>query len=217
MLSSVALAATGTRAGARTVWEGTHVGGHLGWTGAEYGASPFGAAAALTTMLGDNDGFAGGFLYGASWQFNNWLLGTDSVWTFSDTDTGPAATAAGLTLSAETNYATETRARVGYLFLPDLLLYGAVGIAFADVDMTGTALASSGSERFFGITYGGGLEAMFNDRWFARVEYAHTDFDDESFAAAGGGSYKVDLDTDAVRGALGYRFDWSPLDLLRGR
>ena len=57
---------------------------------------------------------------------------------------------------------------------------------------------------------------MFNDRWFVRLEYSHSDFDDENVAAIGGGSYKVDMDNDAVRGAVGYRFDWSPLDMLRG-
>jgi len=210
--------AGGAQAQGRTAWEGTHFGGHIGWADSDYGANAFAGAPGLTTNLGGSDGFAGGFLYGASWQSNNWVLGTDSVWTFSDANSGTATTTAGLTFSADTNYTTETRGRLGYLVLPDVLVFGAAGIAFADVDVKGAALAGGGGdERFFGWTYGAGIEAMFSDRWFARVEYAHTDYDDENYRAIAGGIHKVDLDTDAVRAAIGYRFDWSPLDMLSAR
>ena len=209
-------AASGAQAQGRTAWEGTHFGGHLGWDDNSYDANSNSGASALTTNLGDKDGFAGGLLYGASIQSNNWVLGTDSVLTFGELDSSAATTAAGLTFSAETNYQTETRARVGYLALPDILIYGTAGIAFADVDVKGNALADGGDDKtFFGYTYGGGVEMMFSERWFARVEYVHSEFDDANFAAIGGGSHEVDLDSDAVRTAFGYRFDWSPLDLLR--
>ena len=209
------LGAADVQAQGRTAWEGTHFGGHIGWADSDFSSNTRGGAAALATPLTGGDGFAGGFLYGASWQLDNWVLGSDSVWTFGDTSSGTAATAAGLTVTADTNYTTETRARVGYLVLPELLIYGTAGIAFADVDVNGTALIGNGDDQtYFGWTYGGGVEAMIADRWFARVEYSHTDYDDENFAAIGGGVHQVDLDTDAVRAAVGYRFDWSPLDLL---
>ncbi len=207
---------SGPAASGRTMWEGTHFGGHIGWAGADYSANPDEGALSLTNGLGDGDGFAGGFLYGASLQFDNWVLGTDSVWTFGDNGGNTATTASGLTLSTDINFMDEARGRIGYLVMPNVLAYGALGIAFADVDINGSVLAGNGdSKGFVGFTYGGGAEAMFGDRWFARVEYSHIDFGDEHIAAANGGTYKVDLDTDAVRAAVGYRFDWSPLDLLR--
>jgi outer membrane immunogenic protein len=211
-------AVDGAQAQGRTAWEGFHFGGHVGWADNDYNANAVNGAPGLASNLGGSDGFAGGFLYGASWQSENWVLGTDSVWTFSDSSSGTATTAAGLAFSADTNYTTETRLRFGYLVLPEVLVFGTAGIAFADVDVTGAALAGRGGDkRFFGWTYGGGLETQFNDRWFARVEYAHIDFDDESFNAIAGGTHKVDLDSDAVRAAVGYRFDWSPFDIFGPR
>ncbi|MEC9369506.1 MAG: outer membrane beta-barrel protein [Pseudomonadota bacterium] len=199
----------------RTIWEGFHVGGHIGWTDADHDITAFGAPP-IVTGFGDDDSFSGGFLYGSSWQFNRWVLGTDSVWSFGDFDSSVGTTAGGLTATSEVNYTSESRARVGLLVRPNVLLFGALGFALADVDLTGTAVAGgSDDETLFGITYGLGLEFAFNNRWFGRIEYAHTDYDDENFNAVGGGVYRVDLDTDSVRGALGYRFDWSPLDLLR--
>lgn len=200
----------------RTIWEGFHVGGHVGWTDADYGISAFGAAAPIIAGFGDNDDFSGGVLYGSSWQFNNWVLGTDSVWTFSDLDSAIGTTAGALTASAELNYMSESRARLGYLITPHVMLFGALGLGIADIDLKGTAVAGgSDSENLWGITYGGGLEFTTDSRWFGRIEYVHTDYDDENFNAAGGGLYNVDLDSDTVRGAIGYRFDWSPFDLLR--
>ncbi len=97
------------------------------------------------------------------------------------------------------------------------MVYGTAGIAFAEVDVSGTLIAGgSDDERFTGFVVGGGLEATFQNRMFARVEYLHTDYGDEKFADTGGGTFNVDLDSDVVRGAIGYRFDWSPLDLLTG-
>jgi opacity protein-like surface antigen len=99
---------------------------------------------------------------------------------------------------------------------PNLLVYGTLGVAFADVDVSGGLIAGGGDdERLTGFQYGGGVEAALSNRWFARAEYLHTDYGDENFRETGGGLLNVDLETDVVRGAVGYRFDWSPLDLLR--
>jgi opacity protein-like surface antigen len=66
------------------------------------------------------------------------------------------------------------------------------------------------------VVYGGGVETTTSNRWFARLEYLHTDYGSEEFAATDG-DFKVDPDTDVIRGAIGYRFDWNPMDLLRRR
>ncbi len=117
--------------------------------------------------------------------------------------------------TAEFDWSSETRLRAGLLVNPGLLVYGTVGVAFAGVDVAGSIIAGGkDDERVFGIAYGGGAEMTLRSRWFARVEYIHTDFDQEKFRNAGGSTFNVDLDTDIVRGAIGYRFDWSPLDLL---
>lgn len=200
----------------RTIWEGFHVGGHLGYADHDYGLSQINPVSPLVSFGDSADGIAGGVVYGNSWQFGKWVLGTDSEFTFSDSDSGPSIAANGLGVSTEIDYSTTTRARAGILLNPNLLLYGTAGIAFADVEASGSLVAGgSDDDMLFGFAYGGGVEATLNNRWFARVEYLHIDYDDENFTDVGGGRLKVDMDTDTVRGALGYRFDWSPLDLLR--
>jgi high affinity Mn2+ porin len=199
----------------RTIWEGLHVGGHIGSFDSDYGVSQTSPASPLVTIDDDADGVAGGVVYGTSWQFGNWVLGTDSAISFSDSETGLNVAANGLSASADIDWSSSSRVRAGLLVNPNLLVYGAVGIGFATVDVSGTLIAAgSEDERLFGVVYGGGVETTLSNRWFARVEYLHTDYDDESFTEVGGGRFNVDLDSDVVRGAIGYRFDWSPLDLL---
>ncbi len=199
----------------RTIWEGFHVGAHGGWSDLDYGISQTAPASPLVTRSDSDDGFVGGFLYGSSWQRGNLVLGTDSAYSFGDTETGLNVAANGLSATAEIDWSSESRARVGFLVQPNIMVYGALGIAFARVDVSGSLIAGGSDDKSaFGISYGGGVETTMGNRWFARLEYIHTDFDEKSFREVGGGSFDVDLDTDVVRGAIGYRFDWSPWDLL---
>ncbi len=200
----------------RTIWEGLHLGGHAGWSDQDFGISQTTPASPLTTRSDSDDGFTGGFVYGSSWQFGNMILGTDSAYSFGDAKTGRNIAANGLNATAEVEWSSETKARAGFLVQPNILVYGTIGIAFASVDVSGTLIAGgSDDERAFGVVYGGGVETTMGNRWFARFEYLHTDFDEESFREVGGGTFDVDLDTDVVRGAIGYRFDWSPLDMFK--
>lgn len=199
----------------RTIWEGFHFGAHVGGTDVDYGVSQTAPASPLATIRDSGDGVIGGILYGSTWQFDQWVVGTDSDWSWSDADSGTSIAANGLAATAEIDYASSSRVRVGFLPRPNLMVYGTAGIAFASVDVTGTLIAGgSDDENFVGFVAGGGLEATFQNRWFARVEYLHTDYGDEDFNEVGGGRFNVDLDSDTVRGAVGFRFDWSPFDLL---
>jgi len=200
----------------RTIWEGFHVGGHFGSGDADYDISQTTPASALATIRDGEDGFVGGFLYGSSWQFGQWVLGTDSAYSFGDNKTGLNVAANGTSATAEIDWSSSTSLRAGYLVGQNVMLFGTLGVAFANVDVAGTLIAGgSDDETAVGFVVGGGVEAALSNRWFARVEYLHTDYGDEKFAEVGGGRFNVDLDTDVVRGVIGYRFDWSPLDLLR--
>lgn len=195
----------------RTIWEGFHVGGQIGGADIDYGASGAGG------LTGDDegDGVIGGIVYGTSWQFGQWVVGTDSDFSFSDAESG-AFTDGVDTATAETNWSSSSRVRAGHLVTPNLLVYGTVGIAFADIDVSGS-LTGSQDERFFGVQYGGGIETTFRGRYFLRAEYLHTDYGDENFGTGGGGApLNLDPDSDVVRAAVGYRFNWTPLDLLTG-
>ncbi len=202
----------------RSIWEGLHIGGQVGWTDYDYGIAHSGAGAGLATVNDSADGVIGGVVYGTFFQFNQWVLGTDSAISFNDADTGTTTATNGLTATAEVDWSSSTRGRIGYLVRPNLLVYGAVGVAMAKVKVSGPLIVGGGDdEKLWGITYGGGIEMTSQSRFFARIEYLHNDYGDESFTQVGGGTFDVDLNSDVVRGAVGYRFDWSPLDLLTGR
>jgi len=203
----------------RTIWEGFHFGAHVGYTDNDYGVGQTASATPLATTNDDGDGVIGGIVYGSSWQFGQWVLGTDSDWSWSDADSGLNITGAGtgpLSATVDIDYSSSSRIRAGRLVNPSTMVYGTVGVAFARLDVSGTLIAGgSDEETAFGFVFGGGIETTLSNRWFARVEYLHTNYGDESFNEVGGGTFDVDLDTDVVRGAIGKRFDWSPLDLLR--
>lgn len=207
---------SGPATSGRTIWEGFHVGGHVGQGDADYGIGQTTPASPLTTIRDGADSLAGGFLYGSSWQFGQWVLGTDSAYSFAETKTGLNVTAGGLSASAEVDWSSSTSVRAGYLVRPNIMLFGTVGVALASIDVSGTLIAGGSSgEKAVGLVLGGGIETMMGSRWFARIEYLHADYSKESFAQVGGGTFDVDLDTDVIRGAIGYRFDWSPLDFLK--
>lgn len=217
MLAGTMFAAPDARAQGRGIWEGFHFGGHVTWFDADYGLSQVGAASPLVTIDDSNDGIAGGIVYGTSWQFDRWVIGTDSELTFGNFETGLNVVASGLSAKADVGWISNSRLRAGVLLNPNLLLYGTAGITFSEVEVSGSLIATGSDEEwYFGFVYGGGLEYTSNNRFFARVEYLHTDYGDESFTEVGGGVLKADIDADVVRGAVGYRFDWSPLDLLNG-
>jgi len=206
----------GPAPGGRTIWEGFHVGGHIGSSDYDHGISQTSTASPLTTIRNGDDDFTGGFLYGSSWQFGQWVLGTDSAYSFGDAASGLNVAANGTSANADIDWSSSTSVRAGYLVKPNLMIFGTLGVAFAKVDVSGTLIAGgSDDETAVGYVVGGGVETTLGNRWFARVEYLHTDYGDENFTEVGGGRFNVDLDTDVVRGAIGYRFDWSPLDLLR--
>ena len=81
-------------------------------------------------------------------------------------------------------WAGSTRARVGFLITPSLLVYGTGGAAFGAANVNeyayGSALAATyapgGAGRIYGgWAAGGGLEWAFLSNWSARVEYLHAD------------------------------------------
>ena len=200
----------------RTIWEGFHVGAHAGWADVDYGVSQTLPVSPLVTTRDSQDSFVGGFTYGSSWQFGNMVVGTDSAYTFGDLESGLNVAANGSSATVDFKYKSESRLRAGLLVNPNILVYGTVGIALADAEVSGTLVGGGkDDDLLFGVAYGGGIETTMGSRWFARLEYIHIDYDDEGFREVGGGSFDVDADTDIIRGAIGYRFDWSPFDLLK--
>jgi opacity protein-like surface antigen len=75
------------------------------------------------------------------------------------------------------------RGRLGYLFLPNLLIYGTAGVGFLNGDDTES-----------GFVYGLGVEGVFTDTMTARLEYLAFDSD----SAQGNG-------VDVIRAGLNFK------------
>ena len=68
-------------------WTGSYIGGHIGygWGSDPIELTPFPVFPAVPLSLADNPrGVLGGIQYGTNWQFNRFVLGWDSDFSFSD-------------------------------------------------------------------------------------------------------------------------------------
>jgi outer membrane immunogenic protein len=133
------------------------------WQGL-YGGVHFGHADADT-----DDGFVGGLQLGYNWQMDRIVYGVEGDLS--------------ITASDNIDGLGSVRGRLGYLVLPNLLIYGTAGVGLVSSEDTES-----------GFVYGVGVEGMFTDMMTARLEYLA--FDNES--ANGNG-------VDVVRAGLNFK------------
>lgn len=225
---------------------GVHGGYAWGRNGINYTPDAFYAplllAAGVPGSLASNPkGFLGGITYGSNWQFGSIVLGTDSDFSFTDikgsqTFTG---TLGGVPFSTTANqhmsWFSTTRLRAGVVLGDHVLLYGTGGLATARVDsstsnivniaggclIAGACPSGSGSKNMWGWAAGGGVEYA-EGPWQFRVEYLHYDLGTLTYTLR---DLVVPLNViqasvretgDMVRGAITYRFNWTPLGILFG-
>ncbi len=169
-------------------------------------------------------GFIGGGQVGYNWQPG--LLNNNLVFGFEADIQGVAAGKSNRTYSTAYAVGTETltntttananleflgtvRGRVGYLAMPNLLIYGTGGLAYGGVSFSATKyineFASTGAQNWTGVgstnysnvnvgyTGGGGVEWMFMPNWSAKAEYLYYDL----------GNVSAQLDTNKFGLAAG--------------
>jgi outer membrane immunogenic protein len=165
-----------------------------------------------------NSGYRQSFYVGAQVQFYNyWVMGVESEIGFGGNKKStvgglPGCSTAACNIFAATAGTGDSvsivngtdyslRARLGFLVLPSLLVYGTGGPSLQKVEATvgcnGTTgafcLASASttqSDRLLGYTVGGGLEWKVWDHWLLRGEYRYSDYGTWSpgaFLGASGG------------------------------
>ena len=120
------------------------------------------------------------------------------------------------------------RGRLGYLILPNLLLYGTAGLGFGHSQLTETEFETVFPNRFtsqtssmneFGWVAGAGLEWKFWNHWLLRGEWLHYDFGRtnqfdlvDTFPTTTAGAlatstpFSVRTTVDIGRAALSYKF-----------
>jgi outer membrane immunogenic protein len=186
---------------------GLNAGGAFGSERASFSGNaataPYFAANEFPTSLTLNpSGFIGGVQTGYNWLLApRFLVGIEADFDGSGFKGSATATPTPTppyvpfttTIEEHSNWFGTLRPRVGFLALPNLLLYGTGGLAYGQIETSFSAIATgftlatcparyscvsaSSSSVRAGWVAGAGLEWMFLPHWSLRAEYLFVDFD----------------------------------------
>jgi len=174
-----------------------------------------------------------GFGAGYNWQYGAWVGGLEVDYGFSDqkenqtvNDSGGSGSCIAmgsglscgshLSLNSKIDALGSARARVGYLFTPNLLTYGTAGLAwgrakvnisYPQEDCDSDFCTFSSKTNLFGWVAGGGMEYKLFDHVRVRGEYLHYDFGSTSFAFQPFITINNKVTDDVARGALIWSFN----------
>ena len=135
-----------------------------------------------------------------------------------------------LNFSQKTDWLATARGRLGWLVSDNVLFYGTAGGAWGKVETTltascavdgcGNSAATNVTSATFSSTRSGwvagaGVQAMLTSNWIARIEWLHYDlgnlanaFTSSPALGSYGVSYSRNLQYDAIRFGLDYKFSW---------
>jgi outer membrane immunogenic protein len=220
-------------------WTGFYVGVNGGYGGGDF-EHPFGVDAFnpeeddfQRILDGSLDisasGFLGGGQVGYNWQSGQWVFGAEAdiqasnikgelsanISTPDDFGGFDAEAEAGTKL----DYFGTIRARIGFLPVERLLVYGTGGFAYGRTESYisasiegDTVFDESTKSNRTGWTIGGGAEYAFTDNWSLKTEYLYTDLGSEDvvsgplFSDFIEGSLESDVKFHTVRAGLNYKF-----------
>jgi outer membrane immunogenic protein len=201
-------------------WTGLYWGVNIGysWGQSKYDATLIGVG--TLSRSEDIDGVIGGGQSGYNYQFGAWVWGFETDIQASgqkggSTFTGPLAT---VTTDHKLEWVGTSRSRLGFLWTPNVLVYGTAGLAYGEVKDSATiTVAGVGSATASfkdwkaGYAVGGGVEGAFGGGWSAKLEYLYVDLGDteRTFATPALGTIITDTrrTTDnIVRVGLNYKW-----------
>jgi len=151
-------------------------------------------------FTGDNAKLSGGLVgghAGYNWQYGSVVAGLEADFDGADIKKTDA-----FGIEQKTNELASARARIGYVFFPNLLAYGTAGAGWGHFTITDTVFGGSAAIDQFGWTAGAGLEYKLIDHFILRAEYLHYDFAKTTVP----GIDNVKETVDVVRGGLSYKF-----------
>ena len=109
----------------------------------------------------------------------------------------------------DVNWTSHIGGRIGYSF-DRLLLFGAGGLAIADINFTpgsaGTPAPPAPGGTYYGWSIGGGAEYAFTNNFIGRIEYRYDDFGNKSYLQPDGSVYNLSFTGQTVRGAAIWKF-----------
>ncbi len=171
------------------------------------------------------DGLGGGDIAGTAtlgfdYQVQNWIAGVFGLFDFGGNGNAHFTVngfVGGGSVSSEAASIDESwtaGGRLGYLIVPDALVYGLAGYTTANFHSVtysiageGDALAGTASTSVFhGVTVGGGFEKLITDSLSARFEYRNTRYDAQTgFGAPGFTNTEAQPTVNSLRVLVAYR------------
>jgi outer membrane immunogenic protein len=205
-----ALAADPVREEAPVVynWNGFYIGANIGglWGDKDWvevvGPVPGGE------INPDYSGVIGGVQAGLNYQIQQWVLGVEGEWTWTDADGASICIVGFDSCGVELNWVATLGARVGYAF-DNVLPYVEGGAAWVDEKYhvaPGTPFAIDLDDTRTGYFLGAGIEYGFAPNWSAKLEYNYLDFGTDRLNF-GGAIEDITQRSQTVRVGFNYRFD----------
>lgn len=185
-------------------WTGPYVGVDLGYM---WGSTSVNDNGTVTETGAATNGILGGVLAGYNWQIDDtWVAGIEADASLANVHGTGVAVPPDLPNSYDLNWTANVRGRIGYLIMPDTLLYGAGGLALTDLRFTeGSSPAPAIGVTRAGWTVGAGIEHAFSDQLTGRLEYLYADYGTVSYGPPND-VYKIGFTANVVRAGLSWKF-----------
>jgi outer membrane immunogenic protein len=170
-------------------WAGFYIGIHGGggWADIKFDDDPAFNSKPSGGLFGGHAGY--------NWQYGSVVAGLEV--DFDGADIKQTVSPFGVSTEEKIDQLASARARVGYVFFPNLLAYGTAGAGWGHVHIS-DALGNTANANEFGWTAGAGLEYKLVDHVLLRAEYLHYDFAKDDLNAK--------TTVDVVRGGLSWKF-----------
>jgi outer membrane immunogenic protein len=170
-------------------WAGFYIGinGGGGWADIKFDDDPAFNSKPSGGLFGGHAGY--------NWQYGSVVAGLEV--DFDGADIKQTVSPFGVSTEEKIDQLASARARVGYVFFPNLLAYGTAGAGWGHVHIS-DALGNTANANEFGWTAGAGLEYKLVDHVLLRAEYLHYDFAKDDLNAK--------TTVDVVRGGLSWKF-----------
>lgn len=187
-------------------WQGSYLGGHIGW-----GESDFSATMHGTTVGTKPNGIMGGVHLGRNWQQNNYVYGLEADLSATGWDRGADLATAGRSYNARHKLLASLRGRLGIAF-DRTLVFATAGLAYTQANVGGYSPGGTpnGTKlNKFGGVVGLGIEWMQTRNWSWRLEGLAYFFSEQktilNFAGTSSWTYRM-KDTYVIRLGGTYHF-----------
>jgi Opacity protein and related surface antigens len=195
-------------------WTGCYIGGNVGagWSHTDVNDEISGAP--IVSLSGA--GIVGGGQVGCDYQFaGNWVIGVQGMFDGSGlkSDVSSTILSPADTLHGSIPWFATATARLGYVVVPNLLVYAKGGGAWTHTDaslLVSGAVVDTGSFDQSGWTAGGGAEWMFAPNWSVFAEYDYLGFTDKTVTLASGANIGT-VHQNVQVGLIGVNFRFSGL------